>query len=54
VLILGAAGHVGAYAMQFAKGAGLHIVATSGSKDMKDVKSLGPEIVVDYQAERLF
>jgi NADPH:quinone reductase-like Zn-dependent oxidoreductase len=51
VLILGAAGNVGGYALQLAKGAGLHIVATSGSKDMNDVKSLGAEIVMDYQAE---
>jgi NADPH:quinone reductase-like Zn-dependent oxidoreductase len=51
VLILGAAGNVGAYAVQFAKAAGLHIVATSSSKDMNDVKSLGAENVVDYQAE---
>jgi NADPH:quinone reductase-like Zn-dependent oxidoreductase len=51
VLILGATGNVGAYAMQFAKSAGLHIVATSSQKDMNDVKRLGAEIVVDYHAE---
>jgi len=51
VLILGAAGNVGRYAMQFAKSAGLHIVATCGSRDMKDVRALGAEIVVNYQEQ---
>jgi NADPH:quinone reductase-like Zn-dependent oxidoreductase len=51
VLILGASGNVGAYAMQFAKSAGLRIVATSSREDMDEVKRLGAEIVVDYHAE---
>jgi NADPH:quinone reductase-like Zn-dependent oxidoreductase len=51
VLILGAAGNVGRYAMQFAKDAGAHIVATSVPKDMNDLKTLGADIVVDYRAE---
>jgi NADPH:quinone reductase-like Zn-dependent oxidoreductase len=51
VLILGASGNVGAYALQFAKSAGLRIVATSSREDMDEVKRLGAEIVVDYRAE---
>jgi NADPH:quinone reductase-like Zn-dependent oxidoreductase len=51
VLILGASGNVGAYAMQFAKSAGLRIVATSSAGDMNEVKRLGAEIVVDYHAK---
>jgi NADPH:quinone reductase-like Zn-dependent oxidoreductase len=37
--------------MQFAKDAGVHIVATSGSKDMNDVKNLGAELVVNSHEE---
>ena len=51
VFILGAGGNVGRYAVQFAKSAGLHIVATAGPEDMDEVKNLGAEIVVDYRTE---
>jgi NADPH:quinone reductase-like Zn-dependent oxidoreductase len=51
VLILGASGNVGAYAMQFAKSAGLRIVATANPGDMNEVKRLGAHIVVDYHVE---
>src|SRR5215471_17499391 len=41
VLIHGAAGNVGAYAVQLAKRAGLHIVATAASADLDYVRGLG-------------
>ena len=41
VLIHGAAGNVGAYAVQLARQAGLHVVATAASKDQEYVKHLG-------------
>src|SRR5262245_20181420 len=50
VLILGAAGNVGAYAVQLAVNAGLHVVALAGAKDIEYVRGLGAETVVDYQA----
>ncbi len=52
VLIHGAAGNVGAYAVQMASQAGLHVVATASSADREYVRHLGAEKVVDYQTER--
>jgi len=52
VLIHGAAGNVGAYAVQLARHAGLHVVATAGSADLDYVRGLGAERVVDYKRER--
>jgi NADPH:quinone reductase-like Zn-dependent oxidoreductase len=51
-LIHGAAGNVGAYAVQLAKLAGLHVVATAASADLDYVRALGAERVVDYKKER--
>ena len=50
VMILGAAGNVGAYAVQLAANAGLHVIAVVGSKDVEYVRTLGASNVVDYQA----
>src|SRR5512142_3111026 len=52
VLIHGAAGNVGAYAVQLAKQAGIHVVATAGSADVDYVRNLGAETVIDYRKER--
>ena len=52
VLIHGAAGSVGAYAVQLARQAGLHIVATAGSADLEYVRGLGAEKVFDYRKDR--
>ena len=52
VLIHGAAGNVGAYAVQLARQAGLHVVATAASKDREYVEHLGAEKVMDYRTER--
>jgi NADPH:quinone reductase-like Zn-dependent oxidoreductase len=49
VLILGAAGNVGSYAVQFAATAGCHVIAVVGSKDVEYVRSLGATDVVDYR-----
>jgi NADPH:quinone reductase-like Zn-dependent oxidoreductase len=53
VMILGAAGNVGAYAVQFAAKAGLHAVAVVTRKDADYVRSLGAEIVLDSQSGSL-
>lgn len=53
VLILGAAGNVGAYAVQLASQAGLHVVASAGFTDLDYVQSLGAEQAVDYKKERV-
>ena len=52
VLIHGAAGNVGAYAVQLARQTGLHVIATAGPGDVEYVRSLGAERIVDYQTER--
>jgi NADPH:quinone reductase-like Zn-dependent oxidoreductase len=52
VLIHGAAGNVGAYAVQLASQAGLHVVATASSANLGYVRGLGAETVVDYKKER--
>ena len=52
VLIHGAAGNVGAYAVQLARQAGLHVVATAASADQQYVRSLGAERVLEYETGR--
>lgn len=52
VLVHGAAGNVGAYAVQLAKNAGLHVIATASSRDAEYVRGLGAERVIDYQDVR--
>jgi NADPH:quinone reductase-like Zn-dependent oxidoreductase len=52
VLIHGAAGNVGAYAVQLARRAGLRTLATAGAKDIAYVRSLGADTVLDYHTQR--
>jgi NADPH:quinone reductase-like Zn-dependent oxidoreductase len=49
VMVLGAAGNVGAYAVQLAATAGSHIIAVVGSKDAAYVRMLGATDVIDYR-----
>ena len=49
VLIHGAAGNVGAYAVQLAKGAGIRVSATAGAADLAYVRDLGADAVIDYR-----
>jgi NADPH:quinone reductase-like Zn-dependent oxidoreductase len=50
VLIHGAAGGVGAYAVQFAKWKGAHVIGTASRANLDFVRSLGAETVIDYAA----
>jgi NADPH:quinone reductase-like Zn-dependent oxidoreductase len=52
VLIHGGAGNVGAYAVQLASQARLHVIATAGSDDISYVQNLGAERVLDYRRAR--
>ncbi len=52
VLIHGSAGNVGAYAVQFAREAGLRTVCTAASGDIESVVALGGETVIDYTKNR--
>jgi NADPH:quinone reductase-like Zn-dependent oxidoreductase len=50
VLIHGAAGNVGVYAVQLAAQAGLHVFGTASASEAKYVESLGAARVIDYKA----
>ena len=52
VLIHGAAGNVGAYAVQLASQAGLQVFATASSENAPYVRSLGATTVIDYKTTR--
>jgi NADPH:quinone reductase-like Zn-dependent oxidoreductase len=52
VLIHGAAGNVGAYAVQLASQAGVRTIATAVQSDIPFVRGLGAERTIDYQAQR--
>jgi NADPH:quinone reductase-like Zn-dependent oxidoreductase len=52
VVIHGAAGNVGAYAVQLAHRAGIRIIATAATDDVAFVRELGADRVVDFRTER--
>lgn len=52
VVIHGAAGNVGAYAVQLARRARLRTIATAGAKDVEYVRALGADQVIDYRTQR--
>ena len=52
VLIHGAAGNVGAYAVQLAKDAGLKVIASASGKDAEFVRELSADVVVEYKRQK--
>jgi NADPH:quinone reductase-like Zn-dependent oxidoreductase len=52
VLVHGAAGRLGRFAVQLAQQAGAHVVATASGQDAEAVRSLGAHEVIDCRAER--
>ncbi|HEX8877772.1 MAG TPA: NADP-dependent oxidoreductase [Phycisphaerales bacterium] len=52
VLIHGAAGGVGHFAVQFAKSRGATVIATASSANHEFLKKLGADIVIDYTKEK--
>jgi NADPH:quinone reductase-like Zn-dependent oxidoreductase len=51
VLIHGGAGGVGHMAVQFARHAGAHVIATASAHDLDFVRELGADEVIDYHGE---
>jgi NADPH:quinone reductase-like Zn-dependent oxidoreductase len=49
ILVHGAGGNVGAYAVQIARNAGLEVFATAASKDLDYVRKLGACAAIDYR-----
>lgn len=49
ILVHGAAGGVGAFAVQFAREIGAEVYATAGERDIQYVKSLGSDKVINYK-----
>lgn len=53
VLIVGAGGVVGKYAIQLAKRAGVYVVATASPRSMDAVRSAGADEIIDHTASEL-
>ncbi len=50
LLVHGAAGNVGLFAVQIAHGIGAHVIGTASGQDLEFVRDLGADEVIDYRA----
>lgn len=51
VLICGAGGGVGTFAVQIAKALGTHVTAVTGTRNLDLVRGLGPDVLIDHTTE---
>jgi alcohol dehydrogenase len=54
VLVLGGSGGVGSVAVQLARAAGAHVIATAGARNLARVEQLGAELALDYRDPERF
>lgn len=52
VLVQGASGGVGSFAVQFAKAKGAYVIGTASASSLDYLKQLGADEVIDYQSQR--
>ena len=52
VLVHGAAGALGSFAVQFARQAGAFVVGTASARDLDHVRGLGADQAIDYASQR--
>jgi NADPH:quinone reductase-like Zn-dependent oxidoreductase len=53
VLVTGAAGNVGAYAVALAHWAGARVIAVADERDKEPLRRIGADVVIDYQTPQL-